>query len=185
MSTGFRYDCVPNYWDGPLGVGYAKLAFDTYSAVQAATTAGQLTRFTGGGTTNLIQCAEQLEDPIGILWQSYSNATWQNGTLDAARAAAHGEPGAIDRLGHALRLSGYPTQVQINGNTLARTALQYVETHDSSRLLAEFGTVQPDEAGNYLFLRGDRGRWYKLQPYLIGLLTAKGIPMLFEGEEQG
>ena len=22
---GFRYDCVPNYWDGPLGVGYAKL----------------------------------------------------------------------------------------------------------------------------------------------------------------
>src|SRR5919202_3817776 len=27
---GFRYDCVPNYWDGPLGVGYASLVFETY-----------------------------------------------------------------------------------------------------------------------------------------------------------
>jgi maltooligosyltrehalose trehalohydrolase len=27
---GFRYDCVPNYWDGPLGVGYASLAYETY-----------------------------------------------------------------------------------------------------------------------------------------------------------
>ena len=27
---GFRYDCVPNYWDGPLGVGYAKLTYDTH-----------------------------------------------------------------------------------------------------------------------------------------------------------
>ena len=27
---GFRYDCVPNYWDGPLGVGYASLVYETY-----------------------------------------------------------------------------------------------------------------------------------------------------------
>jgi 1,4-alpha-glucan branching enzyme len=27
---GFRYDCVPNYWDGALGVGYAKLVYETY-----------------------------------------------------------------------------------------------------------------------------------------------------------
>jgi maltooligosyltrehalose trehalohydrolase len=66
-----------------------------------------------------------------------------------------------------------------------RTALQYLESHDHPRLLAEFGTIQPDEAGNYLFALGDRNRWYKLQPYLISLLCAKGIPMLWEGEELG
>ena len=26
---GFRYDCVPNYWDGPLGRGYASLVYET------------------------------------------------------------------------------------------------------------------------------------------------------------
>jgi glycosidase len=144
-----------------------------------------MTRFDTGGTSTLIQCAEQLEDPVGILWQSYSNSTWQNGTMDAARAVAHGEPGAIDRFGNALGLSGYPVQVPINGELLDRTALQYLETHDQSRFLAEFGVVQPDEAGNQLFLEADRGNWFKVQPYLIGLLTAKGIPMLFEGEELG
>ncbi len=121
---GFRYDCVPNFWDGPLGVGYAKLAFDTYAAVRAATAVGELTRFDVGGTIRLIQCAEQLEDPIGILRQSYSNATWQNTTLDASRAVARGEPGAIDRFGHALGLAGFPTQVGLNGETFDRTALQ-------------------------------------------------------------
>src|SRR5690606_41517240 len=27
--------------------------------------------------------------------------------------------------------------------------------------------------------------WYKVQPYLIGLFTAKGIPMLWQGQEFG
>ena len=27
---GFRYDCVPNFWDGPTGVGYLTLVCDTY-----------------------------------------------------------------------------------------------------------------------------------------------------------
>jgi 1,4-alpha-glucan branching enzyme len=30
---GFRYDCVPNYWDGPTGIGYAKLVYDTHEYV--------------------------------------------------------------------------------------------------------------------------------------------------------
>ncbi len=32
---GFRYDCVPNYWDGPLGNGYAALIYHTYQTVKA------------------------------------------------------------------------------------------------------------------------------------------------------
>jgi maltooligosyltrehalose trehalohydrolase len=120
-----------------------------------------------------------------VLSQTYSNATWQDGTLNAARTVVHAGDGAIDSFAAALGLDGLPTEIRLNGQTLARTALQYLETHDHSRLLAEFGTVQPDEAGNYLFLAGDRSQWFKLQPYLIALLTAKGIPMLFEGQELG
>lgn len=182
---GFRYDCVPNYWDSATGVGYAKLVYDTHDLVAKQVANAALPRFGRADALTLIQCAEQLEDPVGILWQSYSDMTWQDGTLGAARAVAHGENGAIDRLGQALGLSGFPTEVTINGQVYPRTALQYLESHDHPRLLAEFGTIQPDEAGNYLFALGDRNRWYKLQPYLISLLCAKGIPMLWEGEELG
>ncbi|HEY5989680.1 MAG TPA: alpha-amylase family glycosyl hydrolase [Streptosporangiaceae bacterium] len=182
---GFRYDCVPNYWDGATGAGYAKLVYDTHNLVDKSVANGALLRFRGPDAVTLIQCAEQLEDPVGILWQSYSDTTWQNGTLAAAHAVARGEDGAIDRFGQALGLSGFPAEVTLNGQVFPRTALQYLEDHDNSRLLAEFGASQPDEAGDYLFLLGDRNRWHKLQPYLIGLLCAKGIPMLYEGEELG
>ena len=49
--------------------------------------------------------------------------------------------------------------------------------------MCNFGTYNPDEAGNPLFQEGDRGRWFMLQPYLIALLMSKGIPMLWQGEE--
>ena len=51
--------------------------------------------------------AEQLEAPVEILEGTYSNSTWQNGTLGAARAVAHAAPGSLDRLGmqlHPVRL---------------------------------------------------------------------------------
>lgn len=180
---GFRYDCVPNYWDGLTGVGYSKLVFNTHELVAQRLGAGQLTRFGDATAATLIQCAEQLEDPVGVLWQSYSNTTWQDSTLNAALAVAAGADNAIDNFGYSLGLGGFPTEVTANGSVMVKTALQYLETHDHSRLLAAFGVVQTDDIGNYLFLVGDRSRWYKLQPYLISLLTCKGIPLLFQGEE--
>src|SRR5215204_2694335 len=32
---GFRYDCVPNYWDGPMGIGYANLVYETYQLAKS------------------------------------------------------------------------------------------------------------------------------------------------------
>lgn len=179
---GFRYDCVPNYWDGPTGQGFANLAFSTLQAVKAKLPAADhWQRFDGGGgSVNLIQCAEQLEDPQGVLYQSYANCTWQNGTLASAGDVAHGDNGAITRLGHQLGLVGYPLEVTQGGETLAKSALQYIENHDHSRFLCQLGLTRQNEG---LFQEGDRGRWYALQPYLIGLLTGKGIPMLWQGEE--
>jgi maltooligosyltrehalose trehalohydrolase len=96
-----------------------------------------------------------------------------------------GGDGAVGRFGLALGLQGFPESILLNGETLPRTALQYIEMHDHSRFLAHFGLLQPDEAADPLFLIGDRSRWYKLQPYLLALLLAKGIPMLWEGQELG
>jgi 1,4-alpha-glucan branching enzyme len=177
---GFRYDCVPNYWDGPEGVGYANLVYSTYQLVKTnIPNGGHWQRFSGQEIT-LVQCAEQLEDPQGVLNQSYSNCTWQNGTRDAAVSVASGDRGALTNLGLQLGSSGYPETVSTNADTLTKAALQYIENHDHERFICEFGLWN---SGQGLFQEGNRDLWYKVQPYLIALLTAKGLPMLWQGEE--
>jgi len=181
---GFRYDCVPNYWDGPLGQGFANLAYNTYKSTQAKR--GTVTywhRFFGDGTEiNLIQCAEQLEAPQKILDQSYANCTWQNFTLDSARAVAKGDTNAITTLGYLSGLMGFPKEKLVNEDLIEKTALQYIENHDHSRFLCNFKTMF---RGNELLGEGDRGLWFRLQPYLIFLFTARGIPMIWQGQEFG
>ncbi len=184
---GFRYDCVPNYWDGPLGVGYASIAYETYQLAKAKVAQKQSywTRFDAGpgDPLALVQIAEQLEDPEGVLRTTYSNGTWQNRTFDAARNVARGDRGRLFDLGLSLALYGYPEQEDTNGDVIPKLALQYIENHDHERFLCNFGISNPDEAGNPLFQQGDRDGWYMLQPYLIALLMSKGIPMLWQGEE--
>ncbi len=184
---GFRYDCVPNYWDGPVGVGYAGLVYDTYQLAKDKIAQRQpfWSRFDGGAGVplRLIQCAEQLEGPEEVLRSTYSNCTWQNRTFDAAKTVARGDRGRLADLGLSLGLFGYPEVEHTSGDTIPKTALQYLENHDHERFICNFGLTNPDEAGNPLFLEGDRGRWYMLQPYLIATLLSKGIPMLWQGEE--
>lgn len=178
---GFRYDCVPNYWDGAMGRGYADLVYSTYEHVKPKINAGHWRRFDGADGLALIQMAEQLEAPQEVLAQSYSNLTWQNGTLGAAQACAHGAPGSLTSLGQNLGLMGYVSEATHNGETLKKTALQYIENHDHSRFVCNFGLTRR-EAGE-LLCEGDRDLWYKVQPYLIALLTAKGVPLLWQGQE--
>jgi 1,4-alpha-glucan branching enzyme len=184
---GFRYDCVPNYWDGPMGVGYASLVYETYQLTKAKIAQGQpyWSRFDAGAgkPLGLVQMAEQLEGPEEVLRTTYSNSTWQNGTFDAARAVARGDRGRLADLGLRLGLSGYPDREVLNGDDIPKAGLQYIENHDHERFLCNFGTRNPDEAGNPLFAEGDRSRWYFLQPYLTCLLMSKGVPMLWQGEE--
>ncbi len=184
---GFRYDCVPNYWDGPLGVGYASLTYETYQLTKDKVAAGEpyWSRFDGGPGEGLRlhQIAEQLEGPEEVLRTTYSNGTWQNRTFDAAKAVAAGDRGHLPELGLSLGLFGYPDEETVNGDRIPKSALQYIENHDHERFLCNFGLRNPDQAGNSLFLEGDRDRWYMLQPYLIALLMSKGIPMLWQGQE--
>lgn len=182
---GFRFDCVPNYWDGPTGKGYASLAYDTYQLVKERLAAGDAAyaRFQrGDGSLNLIQCAEQLEDVEGVLRGTYSTSTWQNRTLGAARQAAVGAPGALTALGLALAADGLPTEVTHNGtDVIAKAPLQYIETHDHARFICQYGLSHGD--GSALLREGDRNQWFKVQPYLIGTLLARGVPLLWQGQE--
>lgn len=180
---GFRYDCVPCFWDGPVGVGYTNLAYATYQLVKGKVAGGDhWRRFDDGGQLGLIQCAEQLEDPVGVLHQSYSNCTWQNETLGSAIGVANGSDADLGTLGFRLGLAGYPTEVTTGEDHITKSALQYIENHDHARFICNFGVVS---FGNELLSEGRRDRWYKVQPYLIGLLTARGIPLLWQGQELG
>jgi 1,4-alpha-glucan branching enzyme len=184
---GFRFDDVPEYWDSPTGSGYANLVYSTYQYVKSKTgTADHYQRFfDAAGNINLIQIAEYLPNPPAILYGSYSTGTWQDSTLGAAADCAAGQPGAIERLGLQLGLSGYPESVTANGDTLAKTALQYIENHDHQRFICNFGTIPVDADPNDVLLQqGDRdAHWFKVQPYLIAMLTSKGTPLLSEGQE--
>jgi maltooligosyltrehalose trehalohydrolase len=186
---GFRYDCVPNWWDGALGVGYANLVYETYQLTRNKIAQGRVywSRFNAGSGSpiTLIQCAEQLEGPEEVLRTTYSNSTWQNQTFDAAKSVARGDRGRLAGWGLSLGLFGYPEQETTNGDVIPKAALQYVENHDHERFLCNFGLRNPDEAGNPLFLEGDRSRWYMLQPYLIATFMSKGVPMLWQGQEFG
>ena len=73
---GLRYDCVPNFWDGPLGVGYASLVYETYRLVKKQDRSG-------GTFLEPLRCrhrradythsvAEQLEAPEEVLRTTYS-----------------------------------------------------------------------------------------------------------------
>ncbi len=177
---GFRYDCVPNYYLGGAQPGYADLVYSTYRHVKAKVADGKLPWLSADGAINLIQCAEQLEGPVDILQNTYSNSTWQNETLSSAVAVAEGDWGRLAELGFRWGLSGYPSEVTVDGDTLPKAAFQFIENHDHERFICHFGMHDRD---NPLLAEGDRDRWYKLQPYLIGLLTARGIPMLWQGQE--
>lgn len=180
---GFRYDCVPNYWDGAVGQGYANLTYQTYQEIKGKmNNPGYFQRFFSNGSINIIQCAEQLEGPVEVLEQTYSNCTWQDETFGSATGTAHANKNDMVNLGFRLGLFGYPEERTVNGDEIHKTALQYIENHDHERFLCNFGVLSRD---NYLLREGDRGLWYKNQPYLIGLLTAKGIPMLWQGQEFG
>jgi len=184
---GFRFDDAPEYWDGPTGSGYANLVYSTYQYVKskAGATDAYQRFFDAAGNINLIQIAEYLPAPPDILNGSYSTGTWQDGTLGAAMSCAAGNAGAIEQLGLQLGLNGYPESVTMNGDTLPKTGLQYIENHDHSRFICNFGTIPIDnDPDDSLLQQGDRdSNWFKVQPYLIAVLTAKGTPLLSEGQE--
>lgn len=177
---GIRYDCVPNYYEGCMDPGYSNLVYHTYKKVKATNGQGHWQRFFHDGEIHLIQCAEQLEGPVEIVEKTYSNCTWQNETLHAAGEVAAGQYGSLYSFGMQLGLAGYPEEANHGNDVLGKTALQYLENHDHPRFICRFGTYS---LYREVLREGKREHWFKLQPFVIGLMLAKGIPMLWQGQE--
>lgn len=180
---GFRYDYVPGFWDGPAGQGYAALAYDTY---KISKTYARFRPRDGADRSLIIQCAENLSDAPGTLATTYTNCAWQNGLLDAAWAFAEGRL-ALEHLAHQLdpEFVGYPARYTdpSTGETFPVAPFQYIESHDHSRFL---NRLAPPRGRDLLRQPlGDRSLFYRTQPYVIALYTAKGIPMLWQGQEFG
>lgn len=178
---GFRYDYVPGMLDGATGNGYANLVFQTYRHAQQFTL---FPRFeTGNGRSRIIQCAEHLPDARGILRTTYSNTCWQNGLLDEAAGQVN-QPVRVS-FAHQLdpELIGYPDHYQnpLTGEDLPVAPFQYIESHDHSRFITRFGQERLHDLLSQPY--GNRDAFYKTQPYVIALYTAKGIPMLWHGQE--
>ena len=182
---GFRYDYVPGYYDGPLGVGYADLVYRTY---QQSLPLARFGAAAGAGSySRIIQTAENLDHPREILRDTYTDATWQDGLLNAARQLANNPSGnAADAFVHLLdpTYSGYRDTKDMNGISVPVAPFQYIESHDHSYLLEAFGIVNGIGGKNDTTF-GDRGQFFKLQPYVIALYTCQGVPMLWQGQEFG
>jgi len=194
---GIRYDAVSEYWDEtrPLGQrGFADLseAVRAHVAGKTAATDHYQRFFTPGREMSLIQIAEYLTDrnpAEHVLYDTVANSAWQNQTMEAAKRCARGESGALAEFGLRLGLPNYPDEHTHPGSvTVTKSALQYLESHDHERFICAYGTHFPDPDSarrrDELLLVGNRcEKWFKVQPYLIGLLTAKGTPFLWQGQE--
>jgi len=181
---GFRYDNVPGFYDGNPLEKYGTLVFNTYLLSRG------MARFHDpGGFSRIIQVAEDLDAPQDILRQTFTSATWQDALLGKARQLA-GQGGAANAedFAHLLDPSfgpdPYPDSqsgAPAGDSPFPVAPFQYLNSHDHSWLITTFGLEPPLVPDDIRF--GDRSNFYKLQPYAIALLSAKGIPMLWEGEE--
>jgi len=178
---GFRYDYVPGFFDGNTGQGYASLVYNTYQFSKA------ITRFQDpSGFSRIIQCAENLPDPKGILRDTYSNTCWQNSLMDKAADTSvwnYIDPNFAFLLDPVF--SGYPATYQnpSTGEQFPVAPFQYIESHDNPSFLARIAPSDVIDLMGQPY--GSRSQFYRVQPYVIALFAGKGIPMLWEGQEIG
>ena len=174
---------MPGIYDGPVGVGYAQLVFETHRLSQDQA----LRRFAvPDRRSKIIQFAEHLPGPQEILSKTYSNTCWQNRLLDLSIEMARSR-NVSDALGHQLdpEFNGYPSEF-VNPATGERQPVapfQYLETHDHGRFLARLAPGSETDLIGQPY--GERRLFYRIQPYVIALYTGKGVPMLWQGQEFG
>jgi maltooligosyltrehalose trehalohydrolase len=187
---GIHYESVPEFYEkhNVFNPGFSNLVYHVHQLVKSKKGDEGWGRFHSkvNEKVNLIQCAEYLEEPEEILFKTYSNCIWQNHTLNAAVGVAKQYPGALKRLGMHLGLSGFPSKAEFNNEVLEKTAFQYIENHNHPRFICNFSKITTFEHGaprHEIQFEGNRLLWHKLRPYLIGLFTAKGIPLLWQGQE--
>jgi maltooligosyltrehalose trehalohydrolase len=178
---GFRYDNVPGFYDRNPLEKYGTLAFNTYVHSRS------IARFAVPPFSRIIQIAEDLDNPKDILRNTFSASTWQDALLNKAQAMARFnfvDDDFAHLLDPAFGPDPYPETKDASpagDQPFPVAPLQYLNSHDHSWLITSFGLEDPLTPDDIRF--GDRARFFKLQPYAIALLSSKGVPMLWEGEE--
>jgi maltooligosyltrehalose trehalohydrolase len=206
---GFRYDHVNGYLDKapsinsdgsinwysaanrPTFVSLQTLSKETYSHSKG------ISRFVNAdGSSRIIQIAEDLGESayqLGDRSNSAVNGCWEKSLHNIAKSMAAYNYLDAD-FGKELLLKddrwgnlGYTGEKNIGGDTIPALPVQYLESHDESRLMynIRFGK-EWDESGGFDYQHGLQNQtWWKLQPYAIALMTSVGIPMLWAGQEFG
>jgi 1,4-alpha-glucan branching enzyme len=181
---GFRYDYVPGIYDGPVGSGYARLVHDAYQHSK------QIPRFQGADHSQVIQVAEYLDKPKDILRETYTTASKRWWPMLKAQAMVCAADRTVpEGFVHDMLLidsaDPWPQSYSNESDSFPVAPLQFIESHDKSRLMYFLsGEHSPYHGGFDLFSR-DRDQWYRLQPYAIFLMTAVGVPLLWQGQELG
>ena len=182
---GFRYDYVPGIYDGPAGKGYARIVYDTYQYSK------RIARFHGDSHSRIIQAAEYLSKPKEILQDTYTTASKRWGPMLLSQEMVKNYGAVSTSFVHELLLidfsSPWPKEYrnETSGETFPVAPLQFIESHDKSRLMYFLsGGHSPYHGGFDLFNR-DTSRWYRLQPFAIALMSAEGVPLLWQGQEFG
>ena len=169
---GFRFDWVAGYWEPHKDiVRFAKSVFTTKQP---------------------ILLAELLGDPSAevALSDSVSNCCYQNDTYarstDLARSTREGMEGPDAAQLEDLGLRRYSAD-SFQG-TPGKLALQYIENHDHRRFVCNFYGDR-DKDFDFILENADstgcyrNKHWFRVQPYLFGMLLSKGMPMLWQGQE--
>ncbi len=180
---GFRYDYVPGFYDGPVGSGYARIVHDTYQTTK------HIARFNGGNYNRIIQAAEYLDKPKEVLQETYTTASKRWWPMLKAQDMVREGGNVMEGFVHDMLLidftSPWPTEYHNGQDSFPVAPLQFIESHDKSRLMYLLsGEHSPYHGGFDLFNR-NRTHWYRLQPYAIALMSSVGVPLLWQGQEFG
>ncbi len=177
---GFRFDCVSEYFDGFRQI--VKKARDLVA----------MHKWDRFEKTQPVLCAEYLTDenpPQYILDETESNCCCQNNTLDVATALANAiKSGDNEKVSSHIVYLG-ESNFSNHWYPAGKFPLLYCNSHDHGRFICNFYDSTMSNYQNLLFedynwTYGQRKKhWFKVQPFLIGLLMARGIPFLWQGEE--
>ncbi len=203
---GFRYDHVNGYLDKkPIKKNnkiewYSQENRPTFTSLQELSKATyhqskNYSRFqpTQNSPSRIIQIAEDLRESsyqLSSVSASAINGNWEKRLADiAADMAKHDY--LADNLGRELLLNddrfdsqGYTGTKTIDADSIQSLVVQFIESHDESRLFHLMQYGEEGDEGGYKYRNGlDEQQWWQLQPYAIALLTSVGVPMLWAGQE--
>jgi 1,4-alpha-glucan branching enzyme len=182
---GFRYDYVPGIYDGPAGKGYARLVYNTYQYSK------DIPRFQGGQHSTIIQAAEYLDMPKKILQQTYTTASKRWQPMLKAQYMVKNYGTVPEDFVHEMLLMDFSTpwpseyHNEQNNEKFPVVPLQFLECHDKSRLMYLLSGEHSSYQGGFDLFNRDKRNWYRLQPFAIALMTAEGVPLLWQGQEFG